>query len=43
MRRDDRSWQPDLPVEPAPLRVWALTAAILALVVGGYAAYRLLT
>lgn len=43
MRRDDRTWQPDLPVTPAPLAVWGLTAVFLALIAGAYAAFRLLT
>ena len=41
MRKDDRVWRPDLPTNPAPPRVWALTLLILLVVAMAYVVYRL--
>lgn len=43
MRKGDRAWRPDLPTDPAPPRVWALTLLILLAMGVAYVAYRVLT
>ena len=43
MRKDDQAWRPDLPTDPAPPRVWALTLLILFVAAMAYVTYRLMT